>query len=131
MVQRLAAALFFSHFSGFMAVGHGATAQDASAFTFVVAPFLDAGATAYSVRNSSGLQHSTVSATTAIQYAIDALPFHGGTIFLKAGEYVLDSTVTIDRSSVEIRGENKGGDLFFASDSFYNGTSALYVSMPF
>ena len=44
-----------------------------------------------------------------------------GTIFLTAGSYVLSETVVIDRSSVEIRGENMGGDLFFASDGFYQG----------
>ena len=53
--------------------------------------------------------------------AVRALPHHGGTVFLTAGTYVLDAPVVIDRSSVEIRGENMGGDLFFASDGYYNG----------
>ena len=56
--------------------------------------------------------------STVLNAAVQALPHSGGTIILTAGVYVLDSPVTIDRSSVEIRGENAAGDLFFASDSY-------------
>eukprot|EP01045_Picozoa_sp_COSAG04_P038144 COSAG04_NODE_10081_length_805_cov_2.713881_1_plen_168_part_01 len=49
------------------------------------------------------------SPATVLNAAIRALPHSGGTIFLTAGTFVLDSTVVIDRSSVEIRGENMGG----------------------
>eukprot|EP00039_Didymoeca_costata_P000522 m.45970 g.45970 ORF g.45970 m.45970 type:complete len:373 (-) comp10317_c1_seq1:34-1152(-) len=66
---------------------------------------------------------------------IRGLPRHGGTLFLKAGIYNLSETVVIDRSSVEIRGENMGGDLFFTSDSYYNGfsnkTATLIVAQGF
>jgi hypothetical protein len=59
--------------------------------------------------------------STVLNAAVRALPHHGGTVFLTAGTYVLDEPIVIDRSSVEIRGENMGGDLFFASDGYYNG----------
>ena len=49
------------------------------------------------------------SPATVLNAAIRALPHSGGTIFVAAGTYLLDSTVVIDRSSVEIRGENMGG----------------------
>ena len=49
------------------------------------------------------------SPATVLNAAIRALPHSGGTIFVAAGTYMLDSTVVIDRSSVEIRGENMGG----------------------
>jgi hypothetical protein len=49
-----------------------------------------------------------------------------------AGVYYLSTPVIIDRSSVDIRGENMGGDLFFAGDSFYNGffnkTATVFVA---
>lgn len=61
-------------------------------------------------------------ASDVINQCVQALPYPGGgTIFLRSGVYTLASPVVIDRSSVEIRGENSGGDLFFTSDSFYNG----------
>lgn len=59
--------------------------------------------------------------SSVINRCIAALPHSGGTLFLRAGVYTLESPIVIDRSSVELRGENAGGDLFFASDSYYNG----------
>ena len=89
------------------------------AFSYLVAVSDASGATATAVpRTGNNITGVTADVLNA---AIQALPHHGGTIFLTAGTYVLNRTVVIDRSSVEIRGENMGGDLFFTGDSFYNG----------
>eukprot|EP00729_Bicosta_minor_P028334 gene28334-15146_t len=81
--------------------------QDASAFSYVVAVAIaNNEASVYTVRNATGLVHSSQSTSDAVQFAVDDLPYYA---------------ITIDRNSVEIRGENSGGDLFFASDSYYNG----------
>jgi hypothetical protein len=74
-------------------------------------------------RDPATLPPFTGPASTVLNAVVRALPHHGGTIFLTAGTYTLDAPIVIDRSSVEIRGENMGGDLFFASDSYYNGFS--------
>jgi hypothetical protein len=68
-----------------------------------------------------------------LQLAIDSLGRSGGTLFVTAGVYYLPTPVIIDRSSVEIRGENMGGDLFFVADSYYNGfynkTATVFVAV--
>ncbi len=44
-------------------------------------------------------------ARAVIQSAIDALPDVGGTVFIPAGQYVLDGMIHINRSHVALRGE--------------------------
>jgi len=44
-------------------------------------------------------------ARASIQAEIDALPEHGGTVFIPAGRYVLDGMLHINRSHVALKGE--------------------------
>lgn len=69
-------------------------------------------------------------ADQVINWAIAGLPRRGGTVFLRGGAYRLLSPVVIDRSSVELRGENAAGDLFFESDSYYNGFRNSECAQP-
>jgi hypothetical protein len=75
------------------------------------------------INGTTGMVEFIGDTTTVLQSAVDGLPRSGGTVFLKSGVYELTSTVVINKNSVEVRGENSAGDLFFASDSFYNGFS--------
>lgn len=47
--------------------------------------------------------------TAAIQTAIDALGEKGGVVFLPAGKYLLSAPLVIQRSSVTLLGEGRGG----------------------
>jgi pectin methylesterase-like acyl-CoA thioesterase len=42
---------------------------------------------------------------TALQDAIDALPSAGGKIFVKAGTYLITSTIKVTGSNIQIQGE--------------------------
>jgi hypothetical protein len=61
-------------------------------------------------------------ASYLINLAISSLPPNGGTILL-LGTIVLNSTVYVNRNSVEITGENNAGDAFFVRDGTYHGVS--------
>ena len=72
--------------------------------------------------NDSGAVFSSNNASDVISKAIAALPYpSGGTVLLRSGAYYLDSPISIERCSVTLRGESKGGDLYFNSDSKYHG----------
>jgi hypothetical protein len=72
--------------------------------------------------NDSGIVFSSLNASDVISKAIAALPYPGGgTVLLRSGAYYLDAPISIERCSVTLRGESKGGDLYFNSDSRYHG----------
>jgi hypothetical protein len=72
--------------------------------------------------NDAGLAFSSPNASDVISRAIAALPYPGGgTVLLRAGAYYLDAPIAIERCSVTLRGESKGGDLYFSSDGTYHG----------
>jgi hypothetical protein len=72
--------------------------------------------------NDSGIVFSSLNASDVISKAIAALPYpSGGTVLLRSGAYYLDTPISIERCSVTLRGESKGGDLYFNSDSKYHG----------
>ena len=69
-----------------------------------------------------GLAFASTNASDVISRAIAALPYPGGgTVLLRAGAYYLDVPISIERCSVTLRGESKGGDLYFSSDGVYHG----------
>ena len=89
------------------------------AASFIVTVGLDNLTTAY---NDSGVAFASYNASDIISRAIAALPYpSGGTVLLRAGAYFLDSPISIERCSVTLRGESKGGDLYFNSDGTYHG----------
>jgi hypothetical protein len=95
-----------------------ATRLSQQAFSYLVSVAHDGTTAMAHPRTGDSITGAT---SEVLNAAIKALPHHGGTIFLTGGTYILKQTVVIDRSSVEIRGENMGGDLFFTGDSFYHG----------
>ena len=66
--------------------------------------------------SSASPAFSGVDAAHVINSAIVALPHpSGGAVLLRAGVYNLTAPISIERSSVHLRGESRGGDLFFSS----------------
>jgi hypothetical protein len=92
----------------------GVEAAASQAWSYVVT--VDATTGAATATGRATLEPHSGSPSRVLNSCVGSLPRSGGTIFLTAGTYLLDETVVIDRSSVEIRGESMGGDLFFASD---------------
>ena len=58
----------------------------------------------------AGLAFASTNASDVISRAIAALPYPGGgTVLLRAGAYFLSAPIVIERCSVTLRGESKGG----------------------
>lgn len=64
---------------------------------------------------------------TSLQDAINALPPAGGKIFVKAGSYLLNNTVAIKTSNVQIQGEGMGITVLTAQSGMTGNTPALEV----
>jgi hypothetical protein len=86
--------------------------------------FTDGAGNYYARNGSTGkIEFSGTSASAVIQNAIDSLPQNGGKILLKGGKYILANSITINKNSIHISGENTAGDLFFTTDDVYHGQS--------
>ena len=67
--------------------------------------------------------------TSAIQAAINAVPSTGGAVLVPAGLYLVNSTITINKSYVHFVGEGgKASTLKFAPST--NGTACLEIKSP-
>eukprot|EP01079_Euglenida_sp_SAG-EU17-18_P002346 gene2346-3172_t len=99
----------------------GVSARYPGGWSYVVSPLPDG--TAAAVNASTGDAEFIGPPSSVLNSAIAALPRGGGTVFLTRGRYIFDAPVVVDRSSVEVRGESAGGDLFFTEDGWYNGVS--------
>src|SRR5271157_6578066 len=85
-----------------------ACSTDKFTATYVVAPNL-------------GPPDCQVADFTDIQSAINALPPGGGKIFVKAGTYIISSTIQIQASNVQIQGEGMGITNIIADSSMTDG----------
>ena len=65
------------------------------------------GDTYYAKNGTTGeIEFSGTDASQVIQSAINALPSeHGGTVFLKAGKYIITHTIYLNKTHVQLRGE--------------------------
>jgi len=76
------------------------------------------GSTYYARNGTTGeIEFKSTNATATIQYAINSLPDSGGKIFIKAGTYVIDSTIWVNKSNISICGEG--------SSTILSGSSSL------
>lgn len=79
-------------------------------------------------KNSSTghFDYVSTNATHVIQNAIDTLAPTGGLILIKAGSYIIDSTIEIDhKNGIRICGESTGmpGNITYTDDNLYHGTT--------
>ena len=75
----------------------------------------------YVVAPNLGPPDCQVADFTDIQSAINALPPGGGKIFVKAGTYIISSTIQIQASNVQIQGEGMGITNIIADSSMTDG----------
>jgi len=72
------------------------------------------------VRYDGRVLWESTNASYTINSAINALT-SGGKIFIKAGEYGLAAPILIQRNGTSLIGEGGFSDLFFTSDTYYEG----------
>jgi polygalacturonase len=87
--------------SAAVAIGAGATLQAfARSMPLPVATTRSRGSTVISVRDTGAYGDGLHDDTAAIQAAIDALPATGGTVYIPAGTYLVDTTKKINLRSL-------------------------------
>lgn len=80
---------------GFAGIGKALAAVGATTSATYTPPTRTRGSTTLNVRNYGAAGNGSNDDTSAFQAAIDALPSAGGTVYVPAGDYVLDPTVNV------------------------------------
>jgi len=66
---------------------------------------------------TGSIDYSSIDAKTVLQKAINALPRGGGQVFVKAGTYLISSSIQVNWSNVWIAGEGQGHTVLQAADA--------------